>query len=451
MCDGRGESQDPLEELAQAAERLRARSGRPASGPAIAAELVALRRAIDLQELEFATLTDALAESGHWESDGSNSPQDFIRHQTRMSSGAALAAVTVGAHAAELPASIAAVADGRIGYAHLVHMARTASAVERDSGGERSLDEHLLLQLAEAHSVGRFYFDCYHARHASDPAGALQEHVDSVERRYLEFTPWGEDLVRINGLVDRVGAAVVQTALEPLARRTGPDDKRPRSRRLMDAYVELPSHVLDQGSLPQRGSQRPHLQITATVETLLGAAGAPGGEMEFAGPVPAATVQRMACDSALIRVLLSAESALIDVGRARRTAPPATVRALRTRDEGCVWPGCERSATWTTAHHVAEWVKDKGGTNTATMVLLCYRHHWRVHEGGWQIARTDEGVITVPPLGGYMPGRTPDARPRRTRLRDHADVVDFTQGYARAFGREPVRVAVKPEVRRSPT
>ena len=424
MCDGGRKTGDELRDVIAAAERLRARSVRPASGAAIAAELVALRHAIDLQELEFAALTDALAESGHWEADGSNSPQDFIRHHTRMSSGAAAAAVMVGAHTAELRESTAAVEGGRIGYAHLVHLARTAAAISRDSGGERSFDEQPLLQLAEAHSVGRFYYDCYHARHAADPAGALQEHVDAVERRYLEFTPWGEELVRINGVLDRVGAAAVQTVLEPLARHTGPEDKRLRSRRLADGLVELVSHVADQGSLPRRGSQRPHVQVTATVETLMGAAGAPGGEMEFAGPVPAATVQRLACDSALIRVLLDAESALVDVGRARRTAPPATLRALRIRDGGCVWPGCERSATWTTAHHVAEWEQHKGGTNTGTMVLLCYRHHWRVHEGGWQIARTDEGVITVPPLGGYMPGCTPDARPRRVVLNDRQPAHD---------------------------
>ncbi|MBV8527023.1 MAG: hypothetical protein JOZ75_01775 [Candidatus Dormibacteraeota bacterium] len=71
-----------------------------------------------------------------------------------------------------------------------------------------------------------------------------------------------------------------------------------------------------------------------------------------------------------------------------------------------------------------EWVKDKGGTDTGTMVLLCYRHHWLVHEGGWQIARTDEGVITVPPLGGYVPGRAPDARPRRVVLADWQSAHD---------------------------
>ena len=421
MCDGVRENPDPLEQVVQSAQRLR-RCSLPADGAMLGQELIQLRRAQDLLEMEFARRADALAESGHWERDGSTSPQDWIRHACRMTNTAARAAVTVGAHAAELQESTAAVEQGRIGYAHVVHMARTAAAVKRDSGGERSLDEGLLLQLAEAHSADRFFHDCYHARHADDPVGALQEEVDAVEKRFLSFTAGDDNLVRVSALLDRPGAAVVQAAIEPLAGRTGPEDKRLRSRRLADAWVEGCNHLLDQGTLPQRGSQRPHVQITATLETLMGAAGAPGGEMEFAGPVPAATVQRLACDSALIRVLLDAESAVIDVGRARRTAPPATLRALRVRDGGCVWPGCDRSVTWTTAHHFEEWAKDRGGTNAATMVLVCYRHHWLVHEGGWQIARTDEGVITVPPLGGYAPGRAPDARPRRLVLDDYGEV-----------------------------
>jgi hypothetical protein len=421
VCEAARQDRDALTALREDAERLRSRAPVPVDGEAIARELAELRHIQDLLELEFAKRADALAESGYWEEVGSSSPQDWIRHHTRMASGAAQAAVTVGAQAAGLQASTAAVEEGRIGYAHLVHMARAAEAVARDSGGTRALDEQALLQQAEAHSVGRFYFDCYHARHAVDPVGALQQHVDAVEQRSLEFNKCGDDLVLVSGRLDTVAAATVLSTLEPLARRNGAGDRRSRRRRLADAWVESCSHVLDQGSLPQRASQRPHVLVTATVETLMGAAGAPGGEMEFAGPVPAATVQRMACDSAVIRVLLDAESAVIDVGRARRTAPPATLRALRVRDEGCIWPGCERSVSWTTAHHVAEWVKHKGGTDADTMALLCYRHHWQVHEGGWMIARTDEGVITVPPLRGYVPGYTHDGRLQRTRHPDDDD------------------------------
>jgi hypothetical protein len=31
-------------------------------------------------------------------------------------------------------------------------------------------------------------------------------------------------------------------------------------------------------------------------------------------------------------------------------------------------------------------------------VLLCSAHHWRVHEGGWRMLRTDDGrLLTIPP------------------------------------------------------
>ena len=429
MCNGAHEQPGSLEAFCLAAAELRVRQDRPTDGEAIATLLPKLRHAIDLAELEFANLADRFAKSGHWELEGASSPENSIRHSCKMSLAAAHSSLVVGDRAPHMPESVEAVAAGRIGYGHLALMARTAAWVAREPSRDAVFDEQLLLGLAESHSVSRFQFDCAHARHAADREAALRDHVDAVEARWLEFEPMGEDAVRINGVLDSVGAATVREALEPLSKRMGTDDRRPRSRRLADATVELATYVLNQGSLPRRASQRPHLQVTTTLETLRGEAGAPGGEMEFAGPVPSATVRRVACDAAVTRILLDSESAVVDVGRARRTAPPATLKALRIRDGGCVWPGCERPPAWTTAHHVLEWVADRGGTNTSTMVLLCYSHHWQVHEGGWQIARTDEGVITIPPIGGYVSRRAPDARPRRVQLADwNAAVAEQRRG-----------------------
>jgi hypothetical protein len=127
-------------------------------------------------------------------------------------------------------------------------------------------------------------------------------------------------------------------------------------------------------------------------------------------PIPAATVQRLACDSSIVRVLLGPDSAVIDVGRSLRLPGPATRRALDVRDRGCTWPGCDRRATWTVAHHLRHWAHD-GVTDLANLALLCYRHHWLVHEGGWQLIRTDGGqLLTVPPLHGFVQrARAPDS------------------------------------------
>jgi hypothetical protein len=36
------------------------------------------------------------------------------------------------------------------------------------------------------------------------------------------------------------------------------------------------------------------------------------------------------------------------------------------------------------------------------LVLLCHRHHWLVHECGFQIVRADGGsILTIPPPADY--------------------------------------------------
>jgi hypothetical protein len=105
----------------------------------------------------------------------------------------------------------------------------------------------------------------------------------------------------------------------------------------------------------------------------------------------------MACDCNVTRILLGSDSAVIDVGRSKRVISPAQRRALNVRDKGCRWPGCDRPATWTSGHHVVHWISG-GSSDMPNLVLLCYRHHWMVHEGGWQLVKTDDGqMLAIPP------------------------------------------------------
>ncbi len=37
------------------------------------------------------------------------------------------------------------------------------------------------------------------------------------------------------------------------------------------------------------------------------------------------------------------------------------------------------------------------------LVLLCHRHHWNVHEGGWQLVRSaGREMLTIPPTPAYQ-------------------------------------------------
>ena len=262
---------------------------------------------------------------------------------------------------------------------------------------DAEFDERPLMELAREHSVSRFGIDCTHARHAHDAAAVLEEHVSAAERNRCEFIACEGGFLAIRGYFDPVAAATINTAVLPLARPTGAGDDRPLPRRLADALVEVAAHALDLGAIPTTGGASTHLQLTASVETVMGLDGAPGGDLEFAGAVPAATVQRLACDARVRRVLLGPNSAVIDVGRALRLPSAAARAVLRARSGGCEWPGCDRPVAFTNAHHLVHWGHG-GATDVDNLVLLCYRHHWLVHEGGWQLARVEHGrLLAIPP------------------------------------------------------
>ena len=403
MCDGVGNMKSLRSLMGDIQQFVAAPA--EASPSELGERLIELRHGIDLLELRFAREAATFASTDEYEVQGSTSPINWVRHHCAMSIGAAARSVATGEAADRLPASVAALEAGRIGFAHLALLAGTERAV---TGGGH-FDERPLLELALENSVSRFAQDCTHARHAADAAAVLAEHVSAVESRRLELTRCEDGRIAIRGLLDPVGGAVLRVALAPLTKRSGVGDDRSGERRYADALVELAMHALDHGFVTDTGGQRTHLQLTASVETVMGLRGAPGGDLEFAGAVPAATVQRLACDASIRRVLLGPDSAVIDVGRALRVPSGAARVALRVRDQGCVWPGCDRPSSWTNAHHVLHWGHG-GVTDVPNMVQLCHRHHWSGHEGGWQLVLTEgRRVLAIPPSHRYRSWtRAPD-------------------------------------------
>jgi hypothetical protein len=180
--------------------------------------------------------------------------------------------------------------------------------------------------------------------------------------------------------------------------KPGGHEDREREQRLADALVELAT---------KGGKQTVQMQVTSSIETLLGLVGAPGAANEFSLPISAKTVERWACDCSISRVLLQ-DSVVIDVGRAERTIKGPRRRALIARDQHCQWPGCERPASWCDVHHLDHWLHGGGG-EIENQLLLCTRHHRLVHEGEWQIIKADDGtILTISPTVTFGRPRGPD-------------------------------------------
>jgi len=365
--------------------------GGAVTGADLGQRLTQLAFAADMINLEFAKVAAAFAETDEYDEQGFDSAISWIKANCHLPGGAAADRVRVGEQLENLGESRMALGLGEIGFAHFALIARTAANV-----GER-LDEARLVRHARKESVAKFRNTCLHAEHAADPKGVVEEEKQGFEARSLNLYTADDGVVLVKGLLDKVGGSALKAALEPLARRAGRDDDRNHDQRLADALVEAVTHRLEGAP-----SQRPHLQVTTSLETLFGLTGAPAAEMEFSLPISSKAVERLACDCTITRILLSSDSTVIDVGRAKRVITGPQRKALRVRDQGCVWPGCDRPASFTSGHHLAHWIHG-GPTDLSNLVLLCYRHHWMVHEGAWQIVRSDDGrILTIPPVTEYQ-------------------------------------------------
>ena len=344
-------------------------------------ELMDVRHQIDLLELRFSRLaleftkTDSLARYGE------TAPIDWLRFNCHMTGPALYDRVNVAREEGRLSESVHAMEAGEIGFSHLLVLARTAGHLAEQ------FDEEPLVEKARENSPGKLRDICMKYWHAADPEGFAYEQAQKIEDRRLRLSSWEDGGLTFSGVLDPIGGAALRNALEPLAKPLGPDDKRERDQRLADALVELVSG----------GEQKAEIQVTATAETLMGLFGSEAADVDLTEPVGIETVQRLACDSGITRVLFDQDSAVIDVGRRKRTVEPHQRRALIARDGGCVWPGCSRAAKWCAAHHIVHWARG-GKTNLDNLVLLCHRHHVMVHEHGWQVVRVEGGrMLKIPP------------------------------------------------------
>jgi len=355
------------------------------------------RRLIDRLELEWAADAARLATTDHHRLEGSEKAADFLRHHCQMGEGAVKDRLAVGSQLHKLWESARAMQKGEIGFPHLVQMAHTASAAWRACGSTHVFEEAKLLERARTESVGRFWHTCQNYLHACNPDRFADAAEELFEQRELTIRRRRDGAYTFWGRLDPMGAAVVKTALAPLARRRGKEDNRTFKQRLHDALVE---HAAE--------NQQTHLNVTVAVETLLGLPGAPAAEIEGMPPIAQRTVERLACDCSVRRILLDPRSNVIEVGRSRRVISTPARRGLIARQGGlCGWPGCDRQGR--VVHHVQFWNRG-GDSDLPNQALLCYHHHRMLHEGGWKMTVDPDGQVMVlrPPPTFARSARGPD-------------------------------------------
>ena len=364
-------------------------------GSRLGAAIIRGRQIIDRMEAANAEATRRFEKAGSYRADGSLGRVPWLRTHGKLSAGAAAEHVATARQLEKLPRTEEALARGEIGYQHAVAMARTAEHV---GAAEVRKAENRLLEAAEKMDPGQFAGVAKSFEHQVDAQSALIEANRAHQRRYLQIGEAINGLVRIEGQVTPDAGAIIRTAIEPYASPSKSDD-RSAGQRLADALVEVCRRGRSgQGSGAGQANgagPRPQLIITTAADTLAGIEGAPAGQLEWGGMVPAETVRRLACDSAITRITGLGELDR-EITHASRTIPPATRRALVARDHHCVFPGCDRPAPWCDGHHLVFWA-DGGPTKLDNLGLVCEPHHRKVHEDGWRLKRKDDRWIATPP------------------------------------------------------
>jgi hypothetical protein len=246
-------------------------------------------------------------------------------------------------------------------------------------------------------------------------SGALSATLEQTEltilSRYLSCE-WEENgYLRISGRIPAADGALLLAALaaaEKEALRAGATedptksfDANPAGARRADALVTVARTALSAREAPRTGSDPTEVIVHVDVETLTADQVKVISELDDGPAIAPETARRLACDAAVVRIV-ERDGRPLSVGRRTRTVPPALRRALRSRDRGCCFPGCDHRRHLH-AHHIQHWARG-GATSLDNLVQLCSFHHRLVHEGGYQVERRGQRTIFRRPNGREIPG-----------------------------------------------
>lgn len=159
---------------------------------------------------------------------------------------------------------------------------------------------------------------------------------------------------------------------------------------------------------------RPSLRVIVTDNVLVSREGF-GRIAGYNDAMSLPTIDRLACNSGILGIKFDAEGRGINIGRDQRLFTERQRAIMAVRDGGCRWPGCDRPPSWTEAHHINQWARDRGCTDVDDGILLCRMHHMLLHNNHWQVVR-DGGTYWLRPPRAIdpqqqlieMPSRTPE-------------------------------------------
>jgi hypothetical protein len=197
-------------------------------------------------------------------------------------------------------------------------------------------------------------------------AGKLELELHA-QRHVNYFSDLNGELILNARLPPEIGAVVrkaIETAVEALREPSDPPDSRgyvpaetdtnespTEGARRADALGHLAATFLAQrGEDTGAGSSADRYQVVVHIDQAILSDVVPKAddephrcELDDGPAVALDTARRLACDATIVGIVEDEDGEPLDIGRKSRSIPPALARALRARDGGCRYPGCDRT------------------------------------------------------------------------------------------------------------
>ena len=347
-------------------------------------KLVAISEQLQALIVESVSQFDA---DTQWAYDGAVSMAGWLATHTGLSRGRAGGMTAVARRLRGLPVTSAAWRNGELSSGQLEAVMANVAAhhaalwAEHESGVVPAL-------------VGLSLVDTVRAmREWANKAEAVKPKEMPKERdRQLSVSQTLDGRRDIKGHVHGDDGVLLDTALR-VATSQDPEDgpKRTFGEKKADALIDICKYFLDHQNIRTASSHRPHVNVIVTHEELEQGM---GGRYEDGTLIDRVALQAVMCDCSIHRVLVDQNGAVLDFGTATNTIDDNVRAALVVRDQGCRFPGCDRPATWTDAHHVTWW-RHGGPTKLENLVCLCRAHHRVVHKPGWSVQLIDGAIFEV--------------------------------------------------------
>lgn len=443
----------------------------------LATELAGLAGRIAAQTCQFLVLLGEFdAREGWGQYAGVLSCAHWLSWQCGMSSSTAREHVRVARALRDLPLTQSEFAVGRLSYSkvraitrvatperepELVEIARAGTAAQLDRFCSAVRRTTTLEEVNQRHTRRKLTYTTdedgslvLHARCSPEEGAVIMEAILSAQEVLAGDTSNGEEDgkekdgegagagagtrdTEQHSLLDALVLVCDQSAVTPAGVSGG---GQPRSTRRSETVLHVTLDDLAAATSPTASGTTDATDESPAISAASDHPTAPipliGPHLQGGARLHPETARRLACDTGVVLHLHEGASAeapatvlpaprpgrTIDVGRRTRNPNAALMRALWHRDQGCVFPACERRM-FLQAHHLQHW-SDGGATTLDNMVLLCSQHHRLHHEGGFGIDRASTGelevrspsgtqVVAIPRIGALFADRARPAEPAR--------------------------------------